>query len=65
MLDSPIYRISRFVIFLIFVLNDYLIPLQVKLYADYARPRLIDFLRASTEYDLEKVPFTFAAHSDG
>ncbi|KAI3605006.1 vacuolar protein sorting 41 [Moniliophthora roreri] len=28
--------------------------LQVKLYADYARPRLIDFLRASTEYDLEK-----------
>ncbi|KAF9266084.1 vacuolar assembling protein VPS41 [Marasmius fiardii PR-910] len=28
--------------------------LQVKLYADYARPRLIDYLRASTEYDLEK-----------
>ncbi|KAJ8075963.1 Vacuolar protein sorting-associated protein 41 [Marasmius tenuissimus] len=28
--------------------------LQVKLYADYARSRLIDFLRASTEYDLEK-----------
>ncbi|KAK7037422.1 Vacuolar protein sorting-associated protein 41 [Paramarasmius palmivorus] len=28
--------------------------LQVKLYADYARPRLIDFLRASSEYDLEK-----------
>ncbi|KAJ3800866.1 vacuolar assembling protein VPS41 [Lentinula aff. detonsa] len=28
--------------------------LQVKLYADYARPRLIDFLRSSTDYDLEK-----------
>ncbi|KAE9406995.1 hypothetical protein BT96DRAFT_963264 [Gymnopus androsaceus JB14] len=28
--------------------------LQVKLYADYARPRLIDFLRSSMDYDLEK-----------
>ncbi|THV02760.1 vacuolar protein sorting-associated protein 41 [Dendrothele bispora CBS 962.96] len=28
--------------------------LQVELYADYARPRLIDFLRSSTEYNLEK-----------
>ncbi|KIK69901.1 hypothetical protein GYMLUDRAFT_34296 [Collybiopsis luxurians FD-317 M1] len=28
--------------------------LQIKLYADYARPRLIDFLRSSTDYDLEE-----------
>ncbi|KAJ3825366.1 hypothetical protein F5880DRAFT_1638492, partial [Lentinula raphanica] len=28
--------------------------LQVQLYAEYARPRLIDFLRSSTDYDLEK-----------
>ncbi|KAF5330256.1 hypothetical protein D9758_014441 [Tetrapyrgos nigripes] len=28
--------------------------LQVELYADFARPRLIDFLRSSSEYNLEK-----------
>ncbi|KAJ3880126.1 hypothetical protein F5051DRAFT_175299 [Lentinula edodes] len=27
---------------------------NLQLYADYARPRLIDFLRSSTDYDLEK-----------
>jgi len=30
---------------------------QVRLYAEYARPRLIDFLRGSNSYNLELVRF--------
>ena len=31
---------------------------QVRLYAEYARPRLIDFLRGSNSYNLELVRFS-------